>query len=84
MAYYSQNLLQSNIYGDIGYSPKVTSASTGADIYQKVFKNAAATAIVAMMGTVPGYWFCVAFIEKMGRKWVAGLAGQDACGAAAC
>ena len=29
VAYYSQNLLQSDLYGDIGYSPTVTATSTG-------------------------------------------------------
>lgn len=70
VAYYSQNLLQSNLYGDIHYTHKVGKNSTGHDIYQKVFKNAAAAAIVAMLGTVPGYWFCIAFIERMGRKTI--------------
>jgi hypothetical protein len=36
----------------------------------QVWKNTAATAIVAMLGTVPGYLFCVAFIERMGRKTI--------------
>ena len=53
---------------DPTYTPAPHTPPAGVDIFDKVFKNAVATAIVAMMGTVPGYVLSVAFIEKMGRK----------------
>jgi PHS family inorganic phosphate transporter-like MFS transporter len=68
VAFYSQNLLQSDLYSAIGYTHKVGKKSHGHDIFEKVYMNAVATAIVALIGTVPGYWFAVAFVEKMGRK----------------
>ncbi|KAK9805161.1 hypothetical protein WJX72_002836 [[Myrmecia] bisecta] len=36
-------------------------------VYQKAYKTASGNAIVAMMGTVPGYWFSIAFMDYMGR-----------------
>ena len=39
-------------------------------VYNKVFKSCAGNAIVALMGTVPGYWFTVIFIEKLGRVFI--------------
>jgi PHS family inorganic phosphate transporter-like MFS transporter len=32
-----------------------------------VFKTAAGNAITACMGTVPGYWFTIAFVDTIGR-----------------
>lgn len=36
-------------------------------VYEKMFKTAAGNAITACLGTVPGYWFTVAFVDVMGR-----------------
>ncbi|EIE20161.1 MFS general substrate transporter [Coccomyxa subellipsoidea C-169] len=36
-------------------------------VYDKMFKTAAGNAITACLGTVPGYWFTVAFIDTIGR-----------------
>ena len=36
-------------------------------VYDKVFKTAAGNAITACMGTVPGYWFTIAFVDTIGR-----------------
>ncbi|KAK9846381.1 hypothetical protein WJX81_002681 [Elliptochloris bilobata] len=36
-------------------------------VYDKMFKTAAGSAITACMGTVPGYWFTVAFVDTIGR-----------------
>ena len=47
-------------------TPKCTGACSEA-VYQKVYKTAAGNAIVAMMGTVPGYFFTIAFVDKIGR-----------------
>lgn len=32
-----------------------------------LWDTATGNAIISLMGTVPGYWFTVALIEKMGR-----------------
>lgn len=36
-------------------------------VYDKMFKTAAGNAITACLGTVPGYWFTVAFVDTIGR-----------------
>ncbi|KAL0020993.1 hypothetical protein WJX77_004659 [Trebouxia sp. C0004] len=36
-------------------------------VYTKVFKTAAGNAIIAMMGTVPGYWVTIWLVDFMGR-----------------
>ncbi|KAK9804876.1 hypothetical protein WJX72_009922 [[Myrmecia] bisecta] len=36
-------------------------------VYNKAYKTASGNAIVAMMGTVPGYWFSIAFMDYIGR-----------------
>ncbi|KAJ3075235.1 Inorganic phosphate transporter pho84 [Podochytrium sp. JEL0797] len=38
------------------------------DIQDLFYQIAVGNIIIACAGTVPGYWFTVAFIEKMGRK----------------
>ncbi|KAJ3025761.1 UNVERIFIED_CONTAM: phosphate transporter [Siphonaria sp. JEL0065] len=38
------------------------------DIYNLFYQIAVGNLIIAFCGTVPGYWFCVAFIETLGRK----------------
>ena len=47
-------------------TPRCTGACSQA-VYQKVYKTAAGNAIVAMMGTVPGYFFTVGFVDILGR-----------------
>lgn len=39
-------------------------------VYDKIYKLCAGNAAVAMMGTVPGYWFTIAFIEILGRVFI--------------
>ncbi|MEW5318868.1 MAG: hypothetical protein WDW38_010052 [Sanguina aurantia] len=67
VSYYSQNLFSPVVLADIGY---VHPVKVSADIYPKVFRTAAGNAIVTCMGTVPGYFFTVAFVEIMGRKTI--------------
>ncbi|KAI8609630.1 major facilitator superfamily domain-containing protein [Chytriomyces sp. MP71] len=38
------------------------------EIWNVFFQNAVGNIIIGLAGTVPGYWFAVALIEKMGRK----------------
>ncbi|CAL1396362.1 unnamed protein product [Linum trigynum] len=64
IAYYSQNLFQKDIFTAIKWIPP---AATMNGIHE-VFKVARAQTIIALCGTVPGYWVTVALIDWMGRK----------------
>jgi len=63
IAFYSQNLFQKDVFTAIGWIPpaKTMNALT------ETFKIARAQALIALGSTVPGYWFTVAFIDKLGR-----------------
>ncbi|KAH7863425.1 hypothetical protein Vadar_017380 [Vaccinium darrowii] len=63
IAFYSQNLFQKDIFTAIGWIP----AAKTMNAIQEVFKIARAQTLIAMCSTVPGYWFTVALIDKMGR-----------------
>lgn len=63
IAFYSQNLFQKDIFTAIGWIPKAKTMSA----LEEVFKIARAQTLIALCSTVPGYWFTVAFIDKLGR-----------------
>jgi MFS transporter, PHS family, inorganic phosphate transporter len=63
IAFYSQNLFQKDIFSKVGWIP---SAGT-MNAIEEVYRIARAQAIIAMCGTIPGYWFTVAFIDIIGR-----------------
>ncbi|XP_045810529.1 inorganic phosphate transporter 1-4-like [Trifolium pratense] len=63
IAYYSSNLFQKDIYSSIGWLPPAVDMNA----IHEVFKVARATTLIALCGTVPGYWFTVAFIDVVGR-----------------
>ncbi|KAG6510468.1 hypothetical protein ZIOFF_028492 [Zingiber officinale] len=63
IAFYSQNLFQKDIFSAIGWLPKARTMNA----LEEVYRIARAQTLVALCGTVPGYWFTVAFIDKMGR-----------------
>ncbi|KAF5752387.1 inorganic phosphate transporter 1-4-like [Tripterygium wilfordii] len=63
IAFYSQNLFQKDIFSAIGWIPKAKTMSA----LEELFKIARAQFLIALCSTVPGYWFTVAFIDKMGR-----------------
>eukprot|EP01112_Ceratiomyxa_fruticulosa_P022555 TRINITY_DN829_c0_g1_i3.p1 TRINITY_DN829_c0_g1~~TRINITY_DN829_c0_g1_i3.p1 ORF type:complete len:537 (+),score=93.49 TRINITY_DN829_c0_g1_i3:188-1798(+) len=63
IAFYGLNLNQSIILDKIGWGAKDTS-----DVYDHLFALAVGNAIVNILGNVPGYWFTVAFVDKMGRR----------------
>ncbi|XP_078166630.1 putative inorganic phosphate transporter 1-4 [Carex rostrata] len=63
IAYYSQNLFQKDIFTAVGWLPKAKTMSA----LEELFKIARAQALVALCGTIPGYWFTVAFIDIVGR-----------------
>lgn len=36
-------------------------------VWNTIYRSAVGNALVAIIGTVPGYWFTVAFVDKWGR-----------------
>jgi PHS family inorganic phosphate transporter-like MFS transporter len=63
IAFYSQNLFQKDIFSAIGWIPKPKTMNA----LEEVFKIARAQTLIALCSTVPGYWFTVAFIDRIGR-----------------
>ncbi|RWW18378.1 hypothetical protein GW17_00017640, partial [Ensete ventricosum] len=63
IAFYSQNLFQKDIFSAIGWLPKADTMNA----IEEVFRIARAQTLIALCGTVPGYWFTVAFIDTVGR-----------------
>lgn len=61
IAFYGLSLNNSVILSAIGYSG-------GSNVYQILFNNAVGNVIIVCAGTVPGYWFTVAFVDTWGRK----------------
>ncbi|XP_010689230.2 probable inorganic phosphate transporter 1-3 [Beta vulgaris subsp. vulgaris] len=66
IAFYSQNLFQKDIFCNIGWIP----AANDMNAIREVYKIARAQTLIALCGTVPGYWFTVAFIDVIGRWWI--------------
>ncbi|KJE93083.1 phosphate transporter [Capsaspora owczarzaki ATCC 30864] len=66
IAFYSQNLFQSDVFSAIGWIPKAQTMT----ITEEVFKTARAQALIALFSTVPGYWVTVFTVEKLGRWWI--------------
>lgn len=63
IAFYSQNLFQKDIFTAVGWIPKAESMNA----IHEVYRIARAQTLIALCGTVPGYWFTVAFIDIIGR-----------------
>lgn len=63
IAFYSQNLFQKDIFSAIGWIPPAKTMNA----LEEVYRIARAQTLIALCSTVPGYWFTVAFIDKMGR-----------------
>jgi PHS family inorganic phosphate transporter-like MFS transporter len=63
IAYYSQNLFQKDIFSAIGWIPEAKTMSA----LEEVYKIARAQTLIALCSTVPGYWFTVALIDRIGR-----------------
>lgn len=61
IVYYSSNLFQSQVYET--YLPNEKEVN----VYGDVFHVAKFQAIVAVCSTIPGYWFTVYFIDRIGR-----------------
>ncbi|XP_047310512.1 inorganic phosphate transporter 1-4-like [Impatiens glandulifera] len=63
IAFYSQNLFQKDIFSAIGWIPD----SRNMNAIEEVFRIARAQTLIALCSTVPGYWFTVLFIDRIGR-----------------
>ncbi|XWS13376.1 hypothetical protein CRYUN_Cryun36dG0032400 [Craigia yunnanensis] len=63
IAYYSSNLFQKDIFTAIGWLPKPENMNA----IHEVYRVARAQTLIALCGTVPGYWFTVALIDHIGR-----------------
>ncbi|KAM7253228.1 hypothetical protein ACFE04_008846 [Oxalis oulophora] len=66
IAYYSNNLFQKDIFAAIGWLPSAASMNAIHELYM----IARAQTLIALCGTIPGYWFTVAFIDYIGRFWI--------------
>ncbi|XP_019180101.1 PREDICTED: inorganic phosphate transporter 1-4-like [Ipomoea nil] len=63
IAFYSQNLFQKDIFSAIGWIPPAPTMNA----IEEVYRISRAQTLIALCSTVPGYWFTVALIDKMGR-----------------
>ncbi|KIW95627.1 phosphate:H+ symporter [Cladophialophora bantiana CBS 173.52] len=63
VAFYGTNLNQSVLLDEIGFN-------TGKNEYDLLMRNAIGNLIIAVAGYVPGYFFTIYFIEKLGRRWI--------------
>lgn len=63
VAFYGVNLNQSVILDGFGFNE-------GANEYEKLRRNAVGGLIIAIAGYLPGYFFTIFFIEKLGRRWI--------------
>ncbi|KAH7690382.1 Phosphate permease protein [Dioscorea alata] len=63
IAFYSQNLFQKDIFSAIHWIPKARTMNA----LEEVYKISRAQTLIALCGTVPGYWFTVALIDRIGR-----------------
>ena len=64
VGFYGINLNTGIIIDAIGYAGSIKNDSA----WDVLYKNAVGNIIIALMGTVPGYWVTVALIEVLGRK----------------
>ncbi|ONK69838.1 uncharacterized protein A4U43_C05F27260 [Asparagus officinalis] len=62
-AFYRQNLTQKDIF----LAVYLTSEANEINALREVSETSRAMFIIALLGTFPGYWFTVVFIEKLGR-----------------
>ncbi|WMV46894.1 hypothetical protein MTR67_040279 [Solanum verrucosum] len=60
---FTQNLFQKDIFSAIGWIP----AAKTMNAIEEVYKIARAQTLIALCSTVPGYWFTVFLIDRIGR-----------------
>lgn len=63
VAFYGTNLNQSVILADIGYT-------NGGTEYDRLRRTAIGNLIIVAAGFLPGYFFAIFFIERLGRRWI--------------
>nr|QKX94933.1 phosphate transporter PT4 [Populus x canadensis] len=63
ITFYSQNLFQKDTFSAIGWIPKAKTMNA----IDEVYRIARAQTLIALCSTAPGYWFTVAFIDRIGR-----------------
>ena len=63
IAFYGTNLNNPIIYEAVG----LTNSSSP---YESVKNTAIGNIVIALMGTVPGYWFTVYYIDNWGRRYI--------------
>ncbi|KAH9302722.1 hypothetical protein KI387_014305 [Taxus chinensis] len=63
IAFYSQNLFQKDIFTAVGWLPPGKQMNA----IEEVYRIARAQCLIALCSTVPGYWFTVFLIDRIGR-----------------
>eukprot|EP00250_Pteridium_aquilinum_P034771 c8076_g1_i1 orf=115-1761(+) len=63
VAFYSQNLFQKDVFTAVGWIPSAGKMSA----LEEVYRIAKGQALIALCSTVPGYWFTVLLIDRIGR-----------------
>lgn len=63
IAFYSQNLFQKDVFTAINWLPKAATMNA----IEEVYKISRAQTLIALCSTIPGYWFTVFFIDRIGR-----------------
>ncbi|KAF8014394.1 hypothetical protein BT93_H0276 [Corymbia citriodora subsp. variegata] len=63
IAFYSQNLFQKDVFTAIGWIPKAKTMNA----IEELYRIGRAQTLIALCSTVPGYWFTVALIDRIGR-----------------
>ncbi|XP_043700198.1 probable inorganic phosphate transporter 1-3 [Telopea speciosissima] len=66
IVFYSQSLFQKDIFVAVNWIPSAKTMSA----LEELYLIARAQTIIALCGTIPGYWFTVAFIDCMGRRTI--------------
>lgn len=63
VAFYSQNLFQKDVFTAVGWLPSAGRMNA----LEEVYRISRAQALIALCSTVPGYWFTVFLIDRIGR-----------------
>ena len=61
-----QNLFQKDVFTTVGWIPPASSMSA----FEEIFNVARAQALIALGSTIPGYWFTVFTVDRLGRWWI--------------
>lgn len=64
IAFYSQSMTQKDILPAMGL---IVKKKTEMNALEELYETSRAMCVIALLGTFPGYWFTVFFVEKIGR-----------------